>query len=145
MWSEFLSSRPDLANAEHNYSVWHFGDSKECADSLVELVLSGRKRATVGALSSYEFEKEEVPQAGAFSVVTDWSGKARCVIQTMEVEILPFNQVTQAFAAAEGEDDGSLQRWREVHWEYFTRELGSYGLEPSPDMLVVCERFKVVF
>ncbi len=108
-------------------------------------MVAGRKRATAGALWSYEFEKEPVPRAGDFSVITDWEGRARCVIRTTSVEIVPFESVTREFAAAEGEGDGSLEYWREVHWSCFTRELRSYGLEPQRDMLVACERFEVVF
>jgi uncharacterized protein YhfF len=145
MWAAFLSTRHDVATSAAPYSAWHFCDAQDSADSLAELVVSGRKRATAGALWSYEFEKERVPQAGDFSVITDWEGRARCVIRTTSVEIVPFTSVTREFAAAEGEGDGSLEYWREVHWSYFTRELRSYGMEPQPDMPIACERFEVVF
>ena len=145
MWAAFLLSRPNTASPAASYSVWHFGDNETLADSLVELVLSGRKRATAEALWSYEFEKMPVPQAGEFSIVTDWKGKARFVIQTTAIEILPFMEVTHEFASAEGEGDASLEYWRKVHWSYFTRVLESCGREPRADMPVACERFKVVF
>ena len=145
IWAAYLSSRPDSAGPAPSHSVWHFGDSEVLANELIELVLSGLKRATADAEWSCELEKTPVPQAGEFSVVTDWNGEARCVIQTTEVEILPFIEVTPEFAAAEGEGDRSLEYWREVHWSYFGRVLKSYGVEPRADMPVVCERFKVVF
>ena len=31
-------------------------------------------------------------------------------------------EVTEDFAAAEGEGDGTLAYWRRVHWSYFGRE-----------------------
>ena len=140
MWAAFLSSRPSTASPAASYSAWHFGDNETLADSLVELVLSGRKRATAEALWVYEFEKTPVPQAGEFSIVTNWKGEARCVIQTTAVEILPFMEVSHEFASAEGEGDASLE-----YWSYFTRVLESCGREPRADMPVACERFKVVF
>jgi len=145
LWAAFLEARPGVAGPEDAYSAWHFCDNQADADELAELVLAGRKRATAGALWSYEAEDEPVPQAGDFSVVTDWSGAARCVIRTVSVEVVAFDAVGEGFAAAEGEGDGSLGFWREAHWAAFSRELEGSGRSPQPDMPVVCERFEVVF
>ena len=49
------------------------------------------------------------------------------------------------FAAAEGEDDGSLESWRRGHWAYFGRECARIGRDPDAGMPVVCESFRVVF
>jgi uncharacterized protein YhfF len=108
-------------------------------------VLAGRKRATAGSLWAYELEKEPLPKVGDLSVITDWEGRARCVIRTTAVEVVPFDAVTPEFAATEGEGDGSLEYWRKAHWAFFTSELQGTGREPRPDMPVVCERFEVVF
>ena len=145
LWSAFVEARPDLAGPETRYEAWHFCDNQADADELVELVLAGRKRATAGALWSYEAEGEPVPQPGDFSVVTDWSGAARCVIRTVAVETVPFDQVSEEFAAAEGEGDLSLAFWREAHWAAFSREFEGAERSAAPDMPVVCERFEVVF
>jgi hypothetical protein len=37
------------------------------------------------------------------------------------VATVPFEEVSEEFAAIEGEGDGSLRYWREVHWTYFGR------------------------
>ena len=105
----------------------------------------GRKRATAGALWACDLENEQLPHVGDFSVITDWEGRARCVIRTTSVEIVAFDAVTPEFAATEGEGDGSLEYWRGAHWAFFTRELRGTGREPRPDMPIVCERFEVVF
>jgi uncharacterized protein YhfF len=145
LWAAFAEARPDLAGPETGYEAWHFCDNQADADELVELVLAGRKRATASALWSYEAEDEPVPRPGDFSVVTDWSGAARCVIRTVTVEVVPFDRVSADFAAAEGEGDGSLAFWREAHWAAFSREFEAAGRSPALDMPVVCERFEVVF
>ena len=85
LWAAFLAARPDVAGPEDTFSAWHFCDNQADADELAELVLDGRKRATAGALWSYEAEQEPLPRAGDFSVVTDWAGAARCVIRTTSV------------------------------------------------------------
>jgi uncharacterized protein YhfF len=145
MWSEFLLARPDIAGPDAAYSAWHFCDNKSDADELAQLVLSGRKRATASAWWSYEAEGEQLPRVGDLNVITDWDKRAVCVIRTTSVEVIAFDEVSEEHAAAEGEGDGSLAYWREVHVAAFTRDLSGIGRVPEPDMPVVCERFEVVF
>jgi len=145
MWSALAEAQPDLVDEHTAYSVWHFCDNESDADELVELVLAGRKRATAGLLWSYEAEGEPLPQVGDLSVVTDWGGRARCVIRTISVEVIPFQSVTPEFAAIEGEGDGSLEYWRTAHRAAFERELADTGGTFGPEAPVVCECFEVVF
>ncbi|MHB9002656.1 MAG: ASCH domain-containing protein [Coriobacteriia bacterium] len=148
MWADFASSGLPYSESAANgaaYTSWHFGTGGEMADELVELVLAGTKRATAGALWSYEQEGELTPEIGDFSIVTDGSGVARCIIRTTRVAIVPFDEVDEDFAATEGEGDGSLEYWREGHWRYFSAELAQAGLTATRDMPVVCERFQVVY
>ena len=88
---------------------------------------------------------DELFNQGDLSVVTRWSGAPVCVIETRQIEVLPFEQVSAEFAAFEGEGDGSLAYWRRVHWAYFGRECIRLGREPSLAMPVVCERFGVLY
>lgn len=145
MWAAFALACPDDASATDAYDAWHFCDNRADADELAELVVRGVKRATAAAMWSYEAENEPLPQVGDYSVITDWEGVAHCVIRATSVEIVPFDQVSEEFAAAEGEGDGSLRFWREVHWDAFGREFAELGIELQPDMPVVCQRFEVVF
>jgi uncharacterized protein YhfF len=147
LWAEFLRSSSDAAEtaAQAPYTCWQFGRGLEQGDRLLGYVLTGAKRATTGALWTYQHENVELPRAGDFSVVTDGSGVARCILRATSVFILPFNQVDETFAYDEGEGDRSLEYWRRVHWDYFVDELYTIGREAVPDMPVVCERFEVVF
>ena len=146
LWGEYLAilgETPD--NTEKSYTAWHFCDNQEDADALVQLVLQGIKRATASAVACYEEEKEPLPREGEYSIVTNWEGKALCIIRTTRLQIFPFNQVPPEFAAREGEGDGSLEYWRRVHEAAFSRGLGEYGLEFREDMPVLCEEFEVVY
>jgi len=125
--------------------AFYFGDSMELADFLAELVLQGIKRATTTSVWSIEANGERLPTPGGLSVVTSWSGKPLCIVETVAVEVVPFNEVTAEFAATEGEGDGSLRFWQEAHREYFTRECANAGRQFTESMLVACEEFRVVY
>lgn len=125
--------------------AFHFYDEPEGADALAELVRRGRKRATASLLWVYEAEQRPWPKPGALSVVTRFNGQPVCVIETAQVDVTPFADVDAAFAAAEGEGDGSLGYWRNAHWPYFARECARIGRTPDVRMPVVCERFVVVY
>jgi uncharacterized protein YhfF len=143
MWAAFRAARG--VGEDVRYEAWHFCDNKADADELAQLVVSGVKRATAGALSAYEADGDPIPEIGDFSVITDWEGRPRAIIEATAVEVVPFRDVTADFAATEGEGDGSLEYWRRVHWAAFSRELVTLGREVDEHMLVVCERFDVVF
>jgi len=61
------------------------------------------------------------------------------------VEIVPYDQVTPAFAHSEGEGDQSMEYWRDAHWSWFSRTLPAIGREAALDMPLVCETFERVF
>jgi uncharacterized protein YhfF len=119
--------------------TFSFGDSQEMADELLALVLAGKKTATCGALASFAPGGEAMPVVGRRDVVLDGKGRRAAVIETIAVEIRRFEQVDERFARDEGEGDGTLAWWRDAHRGYFERNGGF-----SPDMQLVCERFRLV-
>lgn len=114
-----------------------------CAREGARLVVDATQAA--GILKIYRSRGDPVPVVADYSVVCDGAGAARCVLQTTEVRILAFEDVDAAFAADEGEGDRSLASWREDHLAYFQRELADLGLSASPRMLLVCERFRLLY
>ena len=118
--------------------TFRFGDSPELADELLALVLSGRKTATCGALRDYG-GAEPMPEVGRRDVVLDGSGRRAAVIETVEAIVRRFDEVDADFARDEGEGDLSFEYWREAHRAYFERNGGF-----SPEMKLVCERFRLV-
>ncbi len=143
-WNAFQSTLTFDASSRF-YEAFHFADSEPVANELAELVLAGTKRATASLVWFYESEKRPLPKRGDLSVVTDWDGKPLCVIETGTIEVVPFEEVTEAFAAREGEGDKSLRFWREAHWDCFGRECRCMGREPTLRMPIVCEPFSVVY
>jgi uncharacterized protein YhfF len=143
-WSAFASTLAQ--DPSHRfYEAFHFADNAPVADELAALVLAGRKRATAALLWAYEVEGKPIPEPGALSVVTLFSGQPVCVIETVGIQIVPFSEVDADFAALEGEGDGSLAYWQRAHSAFFGRECQRLARELSPSAPVVCERFAVVY
>ncbi|MEN9868182.1 MAG: hypothetical protein RL748_3772, partial [Pseudomonadota bacterium] len=143
-WNAFAAAT-NVADEKRFYEAFVFGDSEALANDLAALVIAGVKRATAGAVWSYAAEGKRLPVPGDLSIVTDWSGKPLCVIETTSVDLLPFNQVSAEFAATEGEGDGSLAYWQESHRAFFTRECKAAGREFDETLSISCERFRVVY
>jgi uncharacterized protein YhfF len=119
--------------------TFSFGDSPEMADELLALVIAGTKTATCGALRDYGEGKEPLPAVGRRDVVLDGHGRRAAVVETVEVTVRRFDEVDERFALDEGEGDRTLADWRESHKAFFERHGGF-----SPDMELMCERFKLV-
>lgn len=131
--------------AAADYDVSRFDDSPEACDELTALVLSGAKRATASLLRDYETAGTPVPAAGDHVVSVDFAGEPRLIWRNTRVEIKPMTEITAADARDEGEGDGSLAYWLEVHRRYWTRQAEREGFAFSDDMQVVFERFEVVW
>jgi uncharacterized protein YhfF len=143
-WKEFCAANPQV-DADTPFQVWYFGLGHEDALELCNLVLQGKKTATASLVWECEDNPETAPVMDGYSVVTDFEGNPKCVVRTTEIRILPFNEVDPEFAFDEGEGDQSLDYWRAVHWDYFSRRCADLSKEPTPEMLVVCERFELLY
>jgi len=146
MWEQYLTSiNEDTGSTDKTYSAWHFCDNEQDANDLAKLVISGTKKATASLHAFYEFENDELPKYGDHSIIINWDGVAQCIIKTTNIDIVPFKNVTEEFAATEGEGDKSLNYWKNCHLDYFSREMKEIGKEFNENSLVVCEKFEVVY
>ena len=146
VWEDYLKTIGEtLETTQMTYTHWHFGSTEELANELAELVITGKKKATAGSLWAYEYEEEEIPKIGDCSIIEDWNGKPKAIIMTTKVDIIPFNEVTEEFAAKEGEGDSGLDYWREGHRKFIKWDCIEIGREFTEDMPVVCQEFQVVY
>lgn len=123
--------------------AWGFGATPEHADELLELVLRGIKVGTASSVWDYEETGDPLPTVGELSIILDGTGAPRAVIETTAIDIVPFDEVDETHAFAEGEGDRTLAHWREVHERYWrTHSESPRGYEP--DMPVLCERFRLL-
>ncbi|CAN5311206.1 hypothetical protein BH23ACT9_BH23ACT9_07460 [soil metagenome] len=123
-----------------------FGDSEAMADELAQLVLTGPKRATAGAIAEFEAEGEPLPEPGQLWVVHDGRGRPVCIIRTTETRRGALAEIVDpAFAWDEGEDDRTHEGWLAGHTAYWTRGLPSIGASFSADLDVLLQRFELVW
>jgi len=140
-WNEFWKGEvvPSAVDA------WQFGvEGSAMADELAALVISGKKTATCSAYICYEEENESLPTVDDYSIILNSKDEPVAIIKTTDVQVMPMNEVPEAFAIAEGEGDLSYEYWWNGHKGFFTLELAEFGKEFSEDMLVVCEWFELV-
>lgn len=119
-------------------TTFTFGDNRQLCDELLSLVRAGKKTATCGALRDFGPGGEAMPVVGRRDIALDWDGNPALEIETIEVFTCRFEDMTEDFALAEGEND-SLKGWQRDHRAYFTRNGGW-----APDMMLICERFRMV-
>ncbi len=146
----FLDNYLMKLNSEHrlkhqNVVADYFCADEENANLCSDLILRGIKTATCSMKYWYESGLETMPKVGNLQVVTDWYGNPTSIIETTDVSECKFSEVSAEFAASEGEGDKSLTWWRKAHWRFFSAECEEQGIHPSEDMLLVLEKFKVVY
>ncbi|MFN8414438.1 MAG: ASCH domain-containing protein [Anaerolineales bacterium] len=144
-WTQFVGSLPSTSVPQQYYEAFSFGTSKESANLIASLVIRGVKTATGSLQWVYESEGKSIPTPGDYSIVTDGEGEPVCIIQDIEVNIIPFNEVDEAFAWDGGEEDRTLDSWRRIYWEYIVSECHRIQRNPTPKTPLVCERFRVVY
>ncbi|HEY6581611.1 MAG TPA: ASCH domain-containing protein [Rubrobacter sp.] len=145
-WSGYLETLPaGSPMRDEQYVAEGWGDSPRLADELGTLIVTGAKTATCSALWEYEAEGSALPEAGSKTIVLDGQDDPLCIVETTEVVVRPYDEVDAKFAYEEGEGHRSLEYWRAAHWRFFSRTLPTIGKEPSVDMPLVCERFRVIY
>ncbi len=142
-WHRFLIEKR-LSPDSTYFDCFHFELTEKWAEELLRLVLIGKKKATASSLYAFEKENLRLPEVGDFSIVTNWAGEPKCVIQTSKVRILPFREMTYDICKLEGEDD-TLASWQRGHQRFFTEEGKELGYEFTEDLPVVFEEFEVVY
>ncbi len=143
MWKAFCRGTNTDVNMRHD--IWKFCDGGIFADELAKLVLDGMKTATASTKLAYELAEEELPEVGTYSVILFDNDEAACIIRDVKVSVVPFDQVSAEHAYKEGEDDRSLEKWREVHRRAFTPDYEAAGLAFDESGDCVLEEFEVVW
>lgn len=143
-WADFLATE-SLDPSTPNLEPWHFGDSAELADKLLDIVLNGPKRATASCVEEYEIKGDPLPQVGELSIVLDGSKRPRAILRSTDIRIGPLSSVDDQFAWDEGEGDRSRRYWLDAHIDCFARDYERLGLEFHANIPVVFERFELLY
>ncbi len=147
-WENFLASLSP-SQYQHMVSRKRYADffcaNESDANHCAHLVNIGQKTATSSLKKAYEIEGEALPQIGNLQIVTLWNKQPVCIIETVDIQEIPFSGITQNFAKLEGEGDLSLAFWRKVHHDFFTEACKNYGISFDENMLIICEQFKKIY
>jgi uncharacterized protein YhfF len=127
-----------IIDANPEAETFRFGDTPELCAQIIALVRSGQKTATCEATSAYGKGGDAWPEVGRRDVALNWDGTPAVMIETVEVTTRRFTDMDAEFVAAQGEFR-DLADWRASYEAYFRRTVGF-----SPDMKLMCERFKMI-
>lgn len=109
---------------------WKFAIDNE---KLINLVLSGKKTATC-----YLYNKDECNDEKE-SILIDDNNFDVCKIETIEIKIIKFKDVTWKLAKLEGEFT-NLKDWQESHCKFFKEIYEDF----NKNSLIVFEIFNVI-
>lgn len=119
-------------------ATFRFGDSAPLNAEILTLVLAGTKTVSCDAVANFERRAESLPQPGRVDITLDWKGAAVAAIRTVSVDLMRFDEMTEALVADQGEFR-DLAHWR-AGYEAYLRRAGVF----APDVEMVVERFEVV-
>ncbi len=93
----------------------------------------------------YEADGTPMPKPGDLCVITNGHDDPFCIVETVEVQVIPYDEVGEDFAYEGGEGDRSMADWRRIYWKYIVFECAKAGREPDVKTLLVMERFRVAY
>ncbi len=145
MWEGFTNAHPEFKN-ENLPEAFPFHNNEFDAKRLANLIVNGKKKAFSSLYARGKATNAELPKIGTKSIVTNFDGKARAIIEFKKVETVPFNEVSKDYAEVDmGTTIEPLKKWKKAHWEFFENSLGRSGEKPTEEMLVVCHWFETVW
>ena len=142
-WNNFITENPLYSNRK--YTAWHFCNDKESANNLANLVKEGIKKGTSSLEKSYTFDTEPIPREKDISIIINWDKEPKCIIKTIKINKYKFKDVPEKFALIEGEGDRSINYWKKIHLDFFTKEADGYGFKFNDELVVICEEFRVIY
>lgn len=145
MWASYAEAYPERVQLSAEYTVETFGDSAQLANVLLHEVIHGCKRATSTVAREFLDDGQPLPRIGSHWIACDGAGIPRVILQSVALRLGTFRDADADFAAAEGEDDKSLESWRREHAKYWQRTEAQKGRTWDQDTLLVFEHFVPVW
>jgi uncharacterized protein YhfF len=107
--------------------------------------LAGAKTTTSSLLWEYQKLGKPLPRVGSLSILENGQGEPVCVVETIWLEVVPFEKIDADFAAAYGEWGDTFPAWQRNTWKYYSKQCDLLERVPTLQMPLVCERFNVVY
>ncbi len=118
--------------------TFRHGDGPALNAEILALIRAGRKTVSCDALAAFEARGEALPQPGRIDIALSWDGAPALAIETLRVDLIPFDRMTETQIPPQGEFR-DLADWRAGYRAYLTRS-GHF----AADALMVVETFRVV-
>ena len=144
--------RREYGIATNDYHAYTLGDPR-CLDPTVptldlsdhpRLILSRKKRGTAHLLRDFEISGVPLREAGDYWVILNYDNSPLCLVRITDVVVVLFRDVSESWAAVEGEGDGGLCWWRDAHRDYFMRQCALWGIPWREEYPTVCETWELV-
>src|SRR5262245_38229221 len=105
-WVQFLASIPEgIDKPDRFVEAFSFCIDPGDAYEITPLVLDGTKTATGALVWALEADGKPLPRVGDYWIVTNGADDPKCVIQTTDARVIPFDEVGAEYAHWGGEDD----------------------------------------
>ena len=118
------------------------GSTPETADEGATLILNGIKTLTSSPF--WDYPDGNIPFVGALAVLLDGSRRPRGIVETMQIEIMPFGAIAEEMARAYGEGERTVEWWRRVMGEFYRASAVRHGEVLTNDTRLIWEWFTVV-
>ena len=118
------------------------GSTPETADQGATLILNGTKTLTSSPF--WDYPDGKIPFVGALAVLLDGSQRARGIVETTRVEIMPFGAITEEMARAYGEGERTVQWWLQVMGAFYGASAARHSEALTNDTPLIWEWFTVV-
>ena len=143
IWEDYIELHPEF-KGDSIPPAEFFHNNRADANRLAALTRNGKKKASSGLYQLYQHYQVDLPKVGDKQIVTDFDGKAQAIIENKNVDTIPFNKISAAYAALDmGTPIEPLAKWKKAHWNFFKNFLDeneSAG-QLNAQMLIVCVTF----
>ena len=113
------------------------GSDAATADQGAAAILDGTKTTTSSAF--WEWPDGRLPKVGDLSVLLDGQRRARAIIETTRIEIIPFGSVDERLAWSYGEGDRTLRWWRMAIGAFYREAAARHGTSFSDETSLIFE------
>jgi uncharacterized protein YhfF len=138
------SNAPTTNGMSPNYSVRRIGGNVKTTNIILELIVGGHKTGTFGLKWLQDIKRQPAFSVGCYSVLVDINNFPNAIIQTTQIAIINYCDITEEHLLIEGPNARTLGVWKDIHWPYWSGLLEEASLAPSLTMPIVVETFALV-
>jgi uncharacterized protein YhfF len=119
------------------------GSAPETADEGAMLILNGTKTLTSSAF--WDYPDGKIPFVGALGVLLDGLQRPRGIVETTQVEVMPFAAITEEMARAYGEGERTVEWWRRVMGAFYRASAARHNAILTDETPHIWEWFTLVY